>query len=262
MLSFTGIHRFLYLFLVLLVIMTGNTSCKTKKLISENKIPLSPDSIVSEFLHQKDIEWFNAKAKVIFDDGYNRQKANVFIRYKRDSMIWMVIKKLGVEGARIQISPDSITIIHRLSKEYETASVKYLEQRYGIQSNFDYIQKMVAGIPPVNDTLKPYQEEIISSDHLSIYTIIHDFEHNFIFDLFSGFNTEGNFKNGRSLEGHWKYDDFRTVSKNLNIPFFRQFNVKLNGNESIILTMEFSSVDLNTEKPIRFNVPSHYKKIG
>ncbi|MBT8189972.1 MAG: DUF4292 domain-containing protein, partial [Bacteroidia bacterium] len=251
----TRISRFPILFLVVLSVISISLSCKTKQNLISSDIKLSKDSIVSGFLNPIDFEWFNAKAKVIFDDGSSRQKANVYIRYKRDSMIWMVVKKLGVEAARIQISPDSVTIINRLNKEYEQASVEYLEQRYGLKSDFEYIQKMIAGIPPGIDTTDKWKE-VLSNKELSIFTYLYDLEYNFNFDLFSGYNTHGSFSNGKTIEGNWKYDDYRSVTENINIPFFRQFIVKLNGNESIILIMEFSSIDLDTEKPIRFNVPS------
>ena len=105
----------LYLFLIGLVI----TSCKSKKVIpNEKDISEKSTTFLLKALGQNKVEaeWLTAKAKINYKDDNEKIKFTSYIRMRKDSVIWFVIKKAGVEAIRTQITTDSVYIINRQAK--------------------------------------------------------------------------------------------------------------------------------------------------
>ena len=106
-------------FILLLAIFLLASSCKQQKKIvfGNTKCILEPKT--SKFLtrHLKENEFnfehLNAKinAEAIIDSSEN--SFSVTLRMRKDSIIWMSISKLGIEGARLMITKDSVKFMNR-----------------------------------------------------------------------------------------------------------------------------------------------------
>ena len=60
-------------------------------------------------IKELDFEYFQAKSKIKFDDGFENFSASANVRIKKDSVIWMsVSSSIGIEGLRAIIRTDSI----------------------------------------------------------------------------------------------------------------------------------------------------------
>ena len=125
----------LYLFLIGLVI----TSCKSKKVIpNEKDISEKSTTFLLKALGQNKVEaeWLTAKAKINYKDDNEKIKFTSYIRMRKDSVIWFVIKKAGVEAIRTQITTDSVYIINRQAKEYAIKDLNIFVEKYNMPSSF------------------------------------------------------------------------------------------------------------------------------
>lgn len=85
-------------------------------------------------------DFLQLRGKMQFDNGDDKQEATVNIRLKRDSIIWASVTKVGIEGARIVITPDTIVMLDRLHKTYFAGNFKALKRRYRVPVTFEMLQ--------------------------------------------------------------------------------------------------------------------------
>lgn len=69
----------------------------------------------------------------------------VSMRIKKDSIIWLSISKLGIEGARILISKDSVKFINRISNKYFKGDFAYISKMLNTDLDFEMLQSLLIG---------------------------------------------------------------------------------------------------------------------
>lgn len=69
--------------------------------------------------------------------------------WKRDSLVWLNVKKFGFEALRVLITPDSVQILNRLEKSYSKMALESLRQQFNLPetNTFDALQKTILGLP-------------------------------------------------------------------------------------------------------------------
>jgi hypothetical protein len=110
-----------------------------------NKEELDPRVDVKEI----DFQYFKAKAKINYTDAVVNQSANVDLRMQRDSIIWLSISKLGIEGARVMLTRDSAYVIDKINNTYEVYDFKTLGKKFNFNLSFDILQAAIVGNLPV-----------------------------------------------------------------------------------------------------------------
>ena len=69
------------------------------------------------------------------------------LKIKRDSFIWMsVTAPLGIEVARIYLTPDSVKFLDSYNKKYLLTDYNFFFDRFGIDIQFDCIQKILTNV--------------------------------------------------------------------------------------------------------------------
>lgn len=128
-------------------------SC-TKKLLPNATRPSTtnpmPEAIKATNL---DFQFMTAKGKVQFGD----QSANVNLRIRKDSAIWLSASLLGIEGGRLYITRDSVQVIDKLHREYYSGDFAYLSQRLNVPVTFDMLQALLLGnyLAPLSPATRP-----------------------------------------------------------------------------------------------------------
>jgi hypothetical protein len=93
-----------------------------------------------------EFKYFNARGKMEVDDEGDKITTNINIRMRKDSLIWIsVVPALGIEAARIRITPDSVHMINRLKKEYFAGDYAIIKQKYKVDINFELLQAILLG---------------------------------------------------------------------------------------------------------------------
>ncbi|MEO1434201.1 MAG: DUF4292 domain-containing protein [Bacteroidota bacterium] len=103
---------------------------------------------------QHDYEWFSGKAKLKITEKGKTQSATSIIRMRKDSVIWFTLNKVGFEGARVKITPDSIHILLRREKEYYVRDFSFLSNEFSLTATFDDLQQMILGNAVFRDVRK------------------------------------------------------------------------------------------------------------
>ncbi len=264
-LRFSGIKRTFTLLkgVFLLLLICTILSCGSKKsLIYKGEPPLRTTKELVNSLEERnlDFDWFVTRAKVKIESPEENVGGTVYLRVKKDSIIWMVFKKYSVEATRMLLTPDSLFIIYRLDKKFEKGSIENIEDQLQIDISFDDMQKMIlsnAIIPDTNSIQvgfeKPHHYRLKgkSGDLLVAYKIN-------AFDLLL---EEVIYTDVQKREVHIRYGDYKKLEGKGKIPYLREYIFPLNNSKRAYFKFDFQSIEF--EKPERtiFNIPPQYVEI-
>lgn len=221
----------------------------------------------AKFLQKKlttnalDVEWLSARAKINFKDDNQTRKFNANIRMRKDSIIWMNVKKLSVEAFRILIDRDSIYIIDRLEKKYFVRDLQYIEEQFNFFGQFQALQtailgnpyflekqKLASGISERQYQLKSGDESRTRSEYLLNGL-------NYALQQMSFFDVE------RDRKLTVEIGDYQSVGDNLSFPHDRTYLIDSEETGAAKIEMDFSKVEINVPKSIKFSVSSRYERV-
>ena len=89
--------------------------------------------------------FLSAKGKAQITMKGEKQGANIALRLRRDSIIWVTAGLLGVEGVRAVLTRDSVRVINKLEKTYFTGGYDYLSKLLNVPVSFAQMQALVLG---------------------------------------------------------------------------------------------------------------------
>ncbi len=145
-------NKFLWVIPLLLALLF---SCKRPP--AKSVPPLPPAEVSSDKfsvnVRNIEFEYFRSRSRVTYSDASNNQTATVDIRIRRDSIIWLSISKLGIEGARSLITRDSIFVLDRLNNQLQVYDFPSLSQKFNIPISFGFLQAAILGNLPVKESL-------------------------------------------------------------------------------------------------------------
>ncbi len=118
----------------------GLGSCNPKILVTGSTQPRA--ALVIEEI---DFEYFHGRARMVLKDGNKEREVKANIRVRKDSVIWMNFTVIGVQGGRVLINQDSITIISNVDKEYYVYNYDELSKRFNFEINYRVIQSALLG---------------------------------------------------------------------------------------------------------------------
>ena len=257
-----------------------STSCKTKQpivkeaskcnLLYKNAKTLTLNLKSNEFKFKQ----FNAKlnAEANIDSVFS--SFSISLRIEKDSLIWMSISKLGIEGARVLVTVDSVYFMNRLDKKYFQGDFSYLSRLLNTQLDFELLQALLIGnsVAYYDDDEKikagesncQYLLGTIRKHKLrkvmqkgkelkepiqSIYLEPQTFKIAKI--LFHEFNPD------RTFGAQFK--NFKKVDSTQLFPFQIDYHIKANKNIQIVVN--YSKIALNDVLSYPFKIPDNYDQI-
>jgi hypothetical protein len=259
---------FKYTFFLLGFLTLMLSSCKTAR----NAKAVSLKNKSSKFILKKmadqrfEADWLSAKLKITYADEYETRKLTANIRMRKDSIIWMNVKKMNVEAARIKITPDSIYAINRLNKEYFVKDLSFLEKAYNLPSrqigpsNFSVLQEVIFGNPIFFDgsSLKTSTK----SPEYQLNNENDDFKSQYLVNGISFLLTQMAFEEKHSRQNlKVSFERSKEIEEYPNFSYFRNFDLYSENFGNISLNVKFLKLEINSPKSIRFEIPSHYTKV-
>jgi hypothetical protein len=106
------------------------------------------------------IRYYSAKASVEIKlpDGSKSFKAQ--IRTVRDSATWVsVVPALGIEVARVLLTPDSLKLLDKLHDQYFVGDTATAKSRFGLQPSLGLLQQALFGRPIGLDPNEKYRSD-------------------------------------------------------------------------------------------------------
>lgn len=89
--------------------------------------------------------FLNAKGKAQINLKGNKQGANLALRMRRDSIIWISASLVGIEGVRAVLTHDSVRVLNRLEKTYFSGGYDYLSKLLNVPVSFAQMQAILLG---------------------------------------------------------------------------------------------------------------------
>ncbi len=91
--------------------------------------------------------------------GSNTDSFRGNIRILKDSIIWISVRSLNIEGARLLITQDSVRFINRIDNNYFTGEVSSLKTLFNIDINYNTLQALLTNsffyYPDNNGNVEP-----------------------------------------------------------------------------------------------------------
>lgn len=100
---------------------------------------------------------FSARARIDFENQKQQQQGiTAFVRVQRDSAVWISVRPvLGIELARILITPDSVKMINYFKKTVYLQQIDSLQALLHMPFDFNTLQDLIMGNPVyLSDTLQ------------------------------------------------------------------------------------------------------------
>jgi len=247
--------------LLLLFVLAGILSCNSTRRLGADK-PVrerSEEFVLKRLQEQKvDVDDFNARAKIKYDDGDQRISFVAKLRMKEGKYIWISASFLSYEVARIMIRPDSIFAINRLEKSYVAESYKKFNQSYEIPASYEQLEQLLLG-NSIIDNKKPY-EFVFQTDY---YLMSQDLNPVVLSERINVAQLRAEMVDVLDANSHYQvsaqYDDFRNGIQSKEFSYFRQYIIKKDDTHLASIQLNFSEIDTNKKKA-PFEIPKHYER--
>ena len=136
---------------LLLLVLPLFFACKSKALVATEKAEktLSADKIIKNHYLNDKIDFSTAyiKANVNYKDHRQSQSVTAEIKIKKDEMILVSIRFLGITVAKALISPDRVQYYEKPNSKYFDGDYSTLSKWLGTELNYQKIQNMLLGQP-------------------------------------------------------------------------------------------------------------------
>jgi len=195
------------------------------------------------------------KAKAELTENNNTQNFDVHFRMIEDSAVWVRVSALGIEGVRLLVERDSVTMINRLNKTYVHTSTDYLRELAGVDFNMTQLQDFLVGNPlHTAQQIRPFNVDLLGE----VFSVIQDGVH-YTYQV----NDCSRLDALRSLDKktqqrvYAKYSDFKKVRKRGIIPGLIEVE-HTDGLKKTELKLKYTYVSTEEFGSLAINIPSRY----
>lgn len=249
----------------LLVLSIVFTSCKTKK------YAMSTNAIAKEMSAKKvarkhvaanfNKETVDAKLKADFNDGKTKQSITVYLKIKKDEVIWLKGTKF-INVFKAKITPNSFQFYSPLERKFFKGDFTMLKNLLGVDINFQQLQNLFLG-QSVLDVKKEKQKVTIINN---AYVLSPEIQ-SVLFDAFFNVNP-GHFK----LDSQSIINPLKNQRLDIKYPsytftddevFPREINISAkDGTKLTTIDFTLKAIEFNTELDTSFSIPNGYKRIN
>lgn len=211
-----------------------------------------------------DFKYMKIRSKADFSLSGEQQSVNLTANIRKDSLIWLSLGLMGVEGGRGIITRDSIIFLDRLHRNYYKLDFASLSQQFNFNLNFDIIQSLLIGNMPINNQPKyEYTEQgdswIVNQDEKIVS--IENYFNKTNQKLEKVFAADSAGKSKLQIS----YANFLTVS-NLLVPHEVKAQIDAQTKEKVIqsiVNLQYSKVELSEQNPgFNFSIPKSYSPVN
>jgi hypothetical protein len=124
-------------------------SCKTKQAVvaegSADEAKAAKEIIDGHYKNLKDFKTLYIKGSARYEDDRQSQNVSVEVRIKKDEIILVSVRVLGVTMAKALITPTRVSYYEKLGKKYFDGNYELLSQWLGTELDFNKVQNMLLG---------------------------------------------------------------------------------------------------------------------
>lgn len=236
------------------------TACyPAKKLTSDAKVFSQEEIIDALNRHNQDFSWFHGKASVAIRTSFESRDVQMVLRMAKDSAVWVLFKKFEVEAARVLITPQEYTVLYRLDSAFETAPLDKISEMAGLPLGFNDIQEWIFGniLLPQTDslTIRNDKENVRVEFESDTWQLSYDLDNKNLRLKTAVIRDENN------RELRFEYKDYKKTKNKQVLAHTRSIYFPEQPGVQGMIHFDFSEMELNTPKELKFVVPSHYREI-
>lgn len=86
-------------------------------------------------------------ADITYIAGGSETGLDGMIRIRKDSIIWISIRKFGLEAARVMLSQDSVWVMDRINSQYFTGDYLFFSKQYKLEVDYNLIESLLLANP-------------------------------------------------------------------------------------------------------------------
>lgn len=236
-------------------------ACGGPKELAEAPLKKRPAAVIIKKTEGQaiDYDWFSAKlsGKVTLENGATPVTVN--LRMSKDSVIWMsVTALLGIEVARLYITPDSFKLMNRINATYKEGAIDKLNERYGIPLHFVDLERLLTGQFKAPESLK-FKSDVVGTHYFLSNKKKREYP-KFRFWVDQHF-----------LPYRYELVDLKNQRMQLDYPSFNRVGESWIPTElhflfeseesSIQATFNYSKVNIDQPKKLKFSIPESYEQM-
>ena len=88
-------------------------------------------------------EWMEGKCQLQMASEGSTVSGQGIIRVRKDSAIWVSVRKLGFEVGRALILKDSFFYLDRLNNVFEAHAISFIKEKYQLPGDFLHLQALL-----------------------------------------------------------------------------------------------------------------------
>jgi len=266
-------QRLFFLMLIVGVVTGGcRTAKKAQRVVSDSAVSTSPattlkpvdsaailkEQLANNINMPPNFTTFYGRAKANFSSPQASCNATVYIKMKKDSVIWISITgPLNIEGARVLVTPDSVKIINKLESTVQLSSITHLQKITKLPLNFNDFQNIILGRAGLNNSNNvDYQikkDSVTLTATGELLTYIYSFAKNNLLLGQTNFQTSGN---SDVTGANVFYNNYQPVN---DLEFSASRDIAVFGKSPTKLQLDFKEYNFNQPQSYVFTISKNYR---
>ncbi len=233
------------------------TGCSTVQKVPHKKVSPKSKTEILEMLsrHNMDVEWYSTTLSADIETSEEQFSSKIYLRIKKDSAIWMVVKKFSVEMIRMLSTPKETILLNRWDASWSKMSKSDL-QNMGLPFDFIDMSHFLIGNVILPDTNQI--DLSIKDNSYLIQCRDADIAMTYILDG-DGLLTKSIYTIGKDrIES--VYQDYRKLNNDKKYPHRRVINAYSGSTKALTIYAKAKKVEINIPKKMKFSIPSHYER--
>jgi hypothetical protein len=95
-------------------------------------------------------DYISYNTSLSFISGGNETTLDGQIRIKKDSLIWISVRKFGLEAARMMLSKDSVWVMDRINSRYFAGDYSYFVKQFNLDADYGLAEALMLANPLEN----------------------------------------------------------------------------------------------------------------
>jgi hypothetical protein len=182
------------------------------------------------------------------------------IIWLRDSAIWLNVKKFGIEGVRVLITPDSVYAINRIEQTYAIMPLEKVLIDYGAPGDFGMLERLLLGSAWFFPNMDMASDTLQRLHHLQGETAQYKAQYGIqdgIYRWRTGLFEQKRTQNRVSLQ----FDRFSTIDVLGPFAHERRIDAQTKAHGRFLIDINFTEIVPNGAETYRFDIPAHYRRL-
>jgi hypothetical protein len=209
---------------------------------------------------QLEADWWQAKAKVYATVEGESYMLQANLKIQTGKFIWVSLRKLGLEVARIYITPDSAVVLNRIDGTYQIENNEFALKQLGFPIRAQMLEELALGKPILLEKIT--LPEKIQNNQFNISGETDDWTNVMTFNHPTWHLKQSVFKMKNSEAGlSAKFSQYQPIKDNKYISYLRVYEFKDSSDAPSIVELHFSEIIPDIPFEAIIDIPSRYKKI-